>query len=210
MHIFIAVRLFAGFITKQFALIQTVESCYLFLFVQFDAYNFVSQQKIWKKNRYNPHWSESSLIPAVKYLYIMCFKPKYCSNLYRPDLLLSGKVTSNRRKHLYLGIKLDDNLNDELDLKRHENSLHRRGNVFVSHFKDCSTEVKDYLFKTHFSTAYGCQLWTTYHRNLVMTRISVPYNDVYRWLFQIRRGVSISAIFVSKGVLMCSEDSSFM
>ena len=33
-----------------------------------------------------------------------------------------------------------------------------------------------------------------------MTRISVPYNDVYRWLFKIRRGVSISAIFVSKGI----------
>ena len=63
---------------------------------------------------------------------------------------------------------------------------------------DCSTEVKDYLFKTHFSNAYGCQLWTTY--NLVMTRISVPYNDVYRWLFKIRRGVRISAIFVSKGI----------
>ena len=35
---------------------------------------------------------------------------------------------------------------------------------------------------------------------LVMTRIPVPYNDVYRWLFKIRRRVSISAIFVSKGV----------
>ena len=57
-----------------------------------------------------------------------------------------GNITQT--KTLYLGIILDDNLNDELDLKRHENSLHRRGNVFVSHFKDCSTEVKDYLFKT--------------------------------------------------------------
>ena len=82
---------------------------------------------------------------------------------------------------------------------RHENSLHRRGNVFVSHFKYCSTEVKDYLFKTHFSNAYGCHLWIIY-RNPVMTRISVPDNDVYRWLFKIRRGVSISAIFVSKGI----------
>ena len=43
------------------------------------------------------------------------------------------------------------------------------------------------------------QLWTTY-RSPVMTRISVPYNDVYRWFFKIRRGVSISAIFVSKGI----------
>ena len=97
---------------------------------------------------------------------------------------------------------LDDKLNDELDLKQHEYSLHRRGNVLVSHFKDCSMEVKEYLFKTHFSNAYGCQLWTTY-RNPVMTRISVPdtrYNDVYMWLFKIRRGVSISAIFVSKGI----------
>ena len=92
---------------------------------------------------------------------------------------------------------LDDKLNDELDLKRHENSLYRRGNVLVPHFRDCATEVKDYLFKTHFSNDYGCQLWTAY-RNPIMIRISVPYNDVYRWLFKIRRGVSMSAIFVSK------------
>ena len=33
-----------------------------------------------------------------------------------------------------------------------------------------------------------------------MTRIPVSYKDVYRWLFKIRRGVSISAIFVSEGI----------
>ena len=95
----------------------------------------------------------------------------------------------------------DDNLNEELDLKRHEilNSLHRNGIVFVSHFKDCSTEVKDHLFKTHFPNAYGCQLWTTYCTP-VITRIPVHYNDVYRWLFKIRRWVSISGLFVSTGI----------
>ena len=142
---------------------------------------------------------ENDIIFNESKTWLMCFKPKCYSNLYIPDLLLNGKVISHRQKHLYLGIMLDDKLNDELDLKRHENSLNRRGNVLVSHFKDCSTEVKDYLFKTHFLNAYGCQLWTTY-RNPVMTRISVPYYDVYRWLFKIRRGVSISAIFVSKGI----------
>ena len=56
-----------------------------------------------------------------------------------------------------------------------------------------------YLFKTHFSNAYRCQLWTP-QCTLVMTRIPVPYNGVCRWLFMIRRGISTSAIFVSKGI----------
>ena len=140
----------------------------------------------------------------------MCFKPKCYSNLYIPDLLLNGKVISHRQKHLYLDIMLDDKLNDELDLKRHENSLHRRRNVLVSHFKDCSTEVKDYLFKTHFSNAYGCQVWTTY-RNPVRTRISVPNNDVCRWLFKIRRESAYLPYLSARAliVLICSEESSY-
>ena len=71
--------------------------------------------------------------------------------------------------------------------------------VFVSYFKYGSTEVTNYLFKTHISNAYGSQPWTTYC-TLVITRISVPYHDVYRWLFKIRRRVNISAIFVRKGI----------
>ena len=58
-------------------------------------------------------------------------------------------------------------------------------------------------FKTHFPNAYGYQLWTTY-RTPVMTTIPVPYNDVYRCLFKIKRGVSTSAIFVSKGTGGCN------
>ena len=44
-------------------------------------------------------------------------------------------IVSHRQKHLYLGILLEDNLNDELALKWHENSLHRRGNALFPTLK---------------------------------------------------------------------------
>ena len=111
-------------------------------------------------------------------------------------LLLNGKAISQRQNHVYLGTMPDDNFNDELE---HENSLHSRGNDFVNHFKEFSTGAKYHLLKVYFSNAYRCQLWATYH-TLVMTSFPVPCNDVYTWLFSIRRGISIPDIFVNKGI----------
>ena len=78
-------------------------------------------------------------------------------------------------------------------------SMYSRGNILANRFKDCSTDVKQCLFKTYCSNAYGGQLWGAY-RSSAMTKINVAYNDVCRKLFRIRRGVSISAIFVSNSI----------
>ena len=81
------------------------------------------------------------------------------------------------------------------DMKRQIRSIYARGNMLVSRFGNCSTNVKNWLFRSYFSNAYGSQTWTNY-RKAAYQKVRVAYNDVYRRLFNIPRGESISAIFV--------------
>ena len=78
--------------------------------------------------------------------------------------------------------------------------------MLISRFKTCSHEVKVNLFKSFLSNAYGCHLWTKY-KQCTFKRVVVAYNNIYRKLFGIKRGESMSAIYVqnsidSIGVLM--------
>ena len=71
--------------------------------------------------------------------------------------------------------------------------------MLISRFKQCSNNVKNYLFKAYCSNVYGGQLWANY-RKPMCNKVKVAYNDIYRGLFNIQRGESISAIFVSNHI----------
>ena len=95
---------------------------------------------------------------------------------------------------------LDQNRVDDDDIKRHTRCLYSRGNALVKRFKYCSNKVKNVLFQSYCSNAYGSQLWSQYSKR-AFRKASVAYNDVYRFLFSVRRGESISGIYVQNNIL---------
>ena len=129
----------------------------------------------------------------------MCFKPKNQSCLYVPDISLNNKVLSFVPSYRYLGVIVNDKLDDDDDIMRHVKSLYARGNMLISRFRKCSDEVKTKLFKSFFSNAYCSQLWCVY-RQSVYKKSYVAYNNIYRKLFDVKRRVSISAIYVNNNI----------
>ena len=130
---------------------------------------------------------------------LMCYKPSCWPHLHVPDIVLNTKAISIVKEHRYLGILLQNNQNDEDDMKRHVKAIYSRGNILVDRFRNCSTNVKNYLFRAYCSNAYGCQLWATYRKPMYQ-KVKVAYNDVYRKLLNIRRGESISTVYVSHNI----------
>ena len=66
---------------------------------------------------------------------------------------------------------------------------------------NCSSHLYTikWIFTTTHSNVYGGQLWANYHKPM-HKRMAVAYNDIYRGLFNIQRGESISAIYVSNRI----------
>ena len=104
-------------------------------------------------------------------------------------------VSSNK----YLGMSVHDKLDDEEDIMRHVKCLYATGNMLISRFFKCSDEVKTKLFKSFFSNTYGSHLWCRY-RQSIYKKSAVAYNNIYRKLFSVRRGVSILAIYVNNNI----------
>jgi hypothetical protein len=98
--------------------------------------------------------------------------------------------------HKYLGMLLNDKLSDGPDIICHIKSFYARGNVLINR---CSVDVKNYLFKTYLSSLYGAALWCNFTK-ASFKRCTVAYNDIYRYLFCIPRGESMSAIYVDNGI----------
>ena len=71
--------------------------------------------------------------------------------------------------------------------------------MLAKSFKKCSQDVKNYLFRAYCSSTYGCPLWNSYKASDYKKAI-VAYNDVYRSLFSIKRGESMSHIFVMQKI----------
>ena len=125
----------------------------------------------------------------------MCFKPKKLSDLSIPELYLNNKPISCVSTCKYLGVVVSDNLDDDDDIFRQVRSMYTRGNMLINKFRSCSYTVKLQLFKSYLSSAYCCQLWCI-HRHATYTKSVVAYNNIFRKLFSIQRGVSMSAIYM--------------
>ncbi len=143
--------------------------------------------------------AENSIVFNSSKSKYMCFKPKSLSNLYVPDMYLNDKVLKCTSDTKYLGVLINCDLQDDDDIMRHVKATYTRGNIMISRFKHCTEDVKHCLFRSYLSSIYGCQLWTCYKSN-VMKKAVVAYNNVYRRMFHVKRGESISAIYVSNNI----------
>lgn len=129
----------------------------------------------------------------------MCFRPKSMQKLVVPVIPLNDKGLEFISQHKYLGMYINDDLSDDIDIKRHARNLYARGNMLVKSFKKCSEDVKKYLFRVYCSNIYGCSLWCNYNASS-FKKVIVAYNDIYRAMLDIKRGESMSQIFVQHGV----------
>ena len=129
----------------------------------------------------------------------MCFKPKCFKNLNVPGVSLNNvkiKLVNNIK---YLGVELNDKLSDCDDILRHRKYLYAKGNMFVNKFKLFTNNVKVRLFSTFCNNTYAGHLWTNY-KFASFKKTNVAFNDIYRLLFNIKRGDSISEIYVANDI----------
>lgn len=123
---------------------------------------------------------------GVKKSVCMCVKPVKRRGIVVPSVFLNGRPMKWIKKHRYLGVMLQDNFNDDLDIQRQLGSLYCRGNMLLRKFKNCSEDVKSTLFTTYCSNLYCAPLWCLYSTT-VMERLKVAYNKSFRMFFSVRR-----------------------
>jgi hypothetical protein len=129
----------------------------------------------------------------------ICFKPKSLRQLSVPAIYLNTSKFKFVTDIKYLGVMLNQEMKDVMDMTRHKGYLYCKGNMLTRKFKDCSEEVKSRLFSTYCNNVYGGHLWTCY-KSADMNKLIVAFNDIYRMLFNIKRGESMSNIYVSNNM----------
>ena len=113
-----------------------------------------------------------------------------------PLVRLGNNVLEYQEKEKYLGVLLNDNLNDNDDIMKHMRGLYARANSVLRKFAACSVEVKHRLFQAFCTRFYCAHLWYKVTKH-VMSKIKVAYNNVFRLLFGYRRSCSASEMFVN-------------
>ena len=119
----------------------------------------------------------------------MLFAPKIFNLSSSPKLLIDNSEISFVQSVKYLGLHIDSDLTDDIDIQRQVKSLYCSANKLKQQFSKCSLEVKNYLFKYFCMPFHESHLWCNY-RKYNFSRLRVAYNDSYRILHHIPRCVS--------------------
>jgi len=123
------------------------------------------------------------------------FIPKVLGTLYTPPVFLGNDNLKFVEENKYLGIFIATDCFDDADLTRLMKSLYRNGNLLAKRFMSCDVNVKVRLFKAFCYGLYGIHLWHSYSKRHYQ-RCMVAYNDIFRKLFNYKRGDSISTATV--------------
>ena len=110
-------------------------------------------------------------------------KSKYIIFKYRKNSVLNCSIKLNEvplervYEYKYLGIMLNDCLNNADDADRVINSFLKQFNALYYRFSFASQNVLSFLFKAYSSSFYGIELWyNDKNRKNIMNRISVVYH----------------------------------
>ena len=120
------------------------------------------------------------------------FKPDRFS-LKCPLVHFGNNVLEYQEKVNYLGVLLNDKLNDNDDIMKQMRGLYALANSVLRKFAACSFEVKLQAFWKSF---YCAHLWYKFTKQ-VMSMVRKAYNNVFRLLFGYRRRCRASEIFVT-------------
>lgn len=116
----------------------------------------------------------------------MVYKPKCFKDLHTPSFILSGQPLDFTNVTKYLGCQISSDLCDDVDIKRLIRSVYCRGNMLISKFRHCSTEVKCKLFNAYCSSFYGITTWRISHV-YVYKKLNVAYKKIFRALFKLKK-----------------------
>ena len=131
----------------------------------------------------------------------MSYNPKKCQlmmfngrNLPTPKLSIGGDLIMRVESCKYLGVILQEDQKDDEDIRRQLRSLCVRANMIARKFGQCSSEVKDQLFRSYCQSMYCTHLWFR-HNKSTLRSLQVCYNNSYRLLHHLRRDCSASGMF---------------
>ena len=124
------------------------------------------------------------LLFNTKKSFCMAIMPKWLKDLQYPSIKLDGNVLQFVSDHKYLGILLNKDVYDDLDIKQQVRDTYAKGNMLISKFRKCDTNVKVKLFKTFCSNIYGCNLWTKY-RKRAMNSLRNAHVRIFTNLFNV-------------------------
>ena len=122
---------------------------------------------------------------------LISYKTQSFKSLTIPSIFLHGKLLEFTSKVKYLGVLISDNLSDKDDMQRHKKLIYAKGNYLIRYFKKCSSSVKTKLFETFCNNIYSGHLWVKYTASDLRS-VKVAFNNVYRFLFNVKLGASIS------------------
>ena len=135
----------------------------------------------------------------VKKSKYMCCKPSSLKDIVVPNVNLNNLPLDPVHKEKYLGAIIESSCKDDEDIARQIRGVYARGNMLISKFKSCNSDIKIRLFKTYVSSLYGCALLCNFKSNS-MQKLKVAYNNVFRKFMSIDRKDSISANMIILGV----------
>lgn len=135
---------------------------------------------------------------AQKSLHLV-FKPRQF-NARLPSIHLNNAALPLVDNAKYLGVFLQPNLKDDIDIQKQYSRLYVRCNTVLRKFRHCSVDVKRQLFLSYCTNFYCMPLWSDYN-SCTFRKARVAYNNVFRSLFNYDRRCSASAMFVTNNVL---------
>ena len=127
-----------------------------------------------------------------------------CKGISVPRIHLNNSVLSWVESQKYLGVLLRSDLNDCNDMRRQLRAIYGKGNILLRKFKKCTESVKINLFKAYCSNLYCCQLWCHYSKDIYKD-VKVSYNNVFRYMFNLRKREHVSCHFVKANVNTFNE-----
>ena len=142
---------------------------------------------------------DNDMLYNVKKSFCLAFVPKVYGKLHLPSVCLGTKSLQWVMEHKYLGAVISNDLSDDRDINRQIQAVYARGNVLVRNFSKCNNAVKIELFRSYCCNMYGSHLWNNYSQQ-AYRRIHVAYNNVFRALFHVKRGDSVSQEFVLRNI----------
>ena len=122
----------------------------------------------------------------IKKSCVQCIRPKWLKDLRIPTLYLNNLPLSIISEHKYLGMKVCDDMKDDVDMHRQMRCIYSRGNVLVKRFYNCSDNVKITLFKAYCSSFYGLNLWCAFSKKSYK-KVKSSYNKMFRKFLGVKR-----------------------
>jgi len=118
----------------------------------------------------------------------------FCPKMYKQpapsNVFLNGVRVQFLDQVKYLGVGINASLKDDDDIQRQVKSLYCVANKLRGTFDQCSTAVKNTLFRAYCMPIYACQLWSKCTQTS-MKRLRAAYNNAYRIMHYTPRNVSV-------------------